>query len=101
MSADQYALIAAPDASAQPEPGKRICDNCQHEFVPEVTWQRFCDDRCRRAFHRTHGRKPLRAVVSRVNILSRGKVSVTLHFGIDERTRAVTIMPKQEIEVLL
>lgn len=42
------------------EPAGRVgktCDTCHRVFAPGRAWSRFCDSRCRNAFHQAEARK--------------------------------------------
>lgn len=94
--------IPAPDASAQPVEQEILCGlpQCGVTFKPSKPWQKFHTEKCRREFHRTQGRPPMRGVISKVSVLKRGKVSAVIHFGIDEQDRSRQLTPGQEIEIV-
>lgn len=39
------------------EPVKRICLECQTEFIPNTLRQRYCNSKCRDRFHNKLGRR--------------------------------------------
>lgn len=98
----QANAIPAPDASAQPVTQEILCGlpQCGVKFKPNKPWQKFHADKCRREFHRTQGRPPMRGVISKVSILKRGEVSIMLRFGIDEQDRARQLTPGRTLEVV-
>lgn len=76
----------------------KACAQCGSTFVPRKRWAKFCSAKCRTAHHA--GDDGLRAVVSKVTVMRRGKVSVVLHFDLEDRDRAAALTPGDVIEVL-
>lgn len=96
----ETAPIYAPDARAQEKTLVCALSSCATPFTPRKPWQKFHTDECRREFHRTQGRPPMRGVISKVSILKRGEVSIMLRFGIDEQDRARQLTPGRTLEVV-
>lgn len=88
----------APDASA----GKISCGlmSCRTPFKPKRPWQRYCCDDHRREANKLRADGGLRGVVKSTRVLKGGGVSVTLHFGIEEREGALQLAPGRVMEIL-
>lgn len=73
---------------------------CRCGFKPKKPWQRFCKPEHRAAFHELSGDAGMRGIVRTTRVLKDGSVSVTLHFGIEEREGALQMAPGRVVEVL-
>ena len=97
MSAD--ASGASPLADHPGTDAQVGCLHCGGSFRPRKRWQRFCSPKCRTAHHAAAD-GALRGVVSKVSVMRRGKVSVVVHFDLEDRERAGGLTPGDVIEVL-
>lgn len=86
-------------ATRAPAEGERACDFCRDPFVPRRPHQRFCSTACRQGFH-AQGDHGLRGAVVSNRILRRGKVSMVIQFGIEDREAALAIVPGDVVEVV-
>jgi hypothetical protein len=55
----------------------RNCAYCRRTFTPKREAQAFCNTKCRSNFHEDHGAE---GVIAGVTRLTRGRVSVVVHF---------------------
>jgi hypothetical protein len=55
----------------------RACACCMSLFKPQVSWQEFCNSKCRSLHNRLHGTAGRAVVVRR---LIKNRTSVVLHF---------------------
>ena len=76
------------------------CVHCHEPFEPKRPHHKFCKPSCRQAHFDAH---PLTegtaATVKTLRILKSGKVSAVMHFGQDERERALKLTPGQLVSV--
>jgi hypothetical protein len=42
---------SSADASDARKPGDLLCPRCSRPFRPRKGWQKFCSERCRKAYH--------------------------------------------------
>jgi len=86
------------NASGATTPGDRVCMQCAAPFTARRPWARFCSAKCRNLHHA--GDDALRGKVSKVSVMRRGKVSVVVHFDLEDRERAAALTPGDVLEVL-
>jgi hypothetical protein len=70
------------------------CEYCGSEFEHRKEDVRFCQGKCRAAWHREHDPS---GAVSGCRRLKSGAVSVTVKFEDNEAERAMRFMPRQRV----
>lgn len=74
------------------------CAQCQAEFTPRKSWQRFCSPACRQAHHDDRNRNGPEGMVGTVKVVRKLKcgVSVVMRFtDPEEAERAIKLNPGQ------
>lgn len=75
----------------------RACTWCGASLAGKRRQAKFCGEKCRQRFHRE--RAP-QGKVKQVRRLSRGRVSVIIHFEPGDAERALRLMPGEEVSMI-